>query len=40
MQGHYTSWDYQPHNDASRQYMRNHLDLNEVEAGRRFPRPD
>ena len=39
MQGQYTSWDYQPRVDASRQYMRNHLDLNEVEATRRFPRP-
>ncbi|MEK0084154.1 choline-sulfatase [Benzoatithermus flavus] len=39
MTGQYTSWDYQPHTDASRQYMRNHLDLNEVEAGRRFPPP-
>jgi choline-sulfatase len=39
MQGQYTSWDYQPRSDASRQYMRNHLDLNEVEAARRFPRP-
>ena len=37
MQGQHTSWDYQPRNDASRQYMRNHLDLNEVEAARRFP---
>ena len=39
MQGQYTSWDFQPRNDASRQYMRNHLDLNEVEAARRFPKP-
>jgi choline-sulfatase len=39
MQGQYTSWDYQPRSDASRQYMRNHLDLNEVEAARRFPKP-
>jgi choline-sulfatase len=39
MQGQYTSWDYQPRSDASRQYMRNHLDLNEVEATRRFPKP-
>ncbi len=34
-QGRYTSWDYQPTTDASNQYMRNHLDLNEVEASRR-----
>ncbi len=39
MTGQHASWDYQPHTDASRQYMRNHLDLNEVEAGRRFPPP-
>jgi choline-sulfatase len=39
MAGAHTSWDYQPRTDASRQYMRNHLDLNEVEAGRRFPPP-
>lgn len=35
-QGAYTGWDYQPHTDASEQYMRNHLDLNEVESGRRL----
>jgi choline-sulfatase len=39
MRGHHTGWDYQPRVDASRQYMRNHLDLNDVEAARRFPRP-
>ncbi|MFO1040088.1 MAG: choline-sulfatase [Geminicoccaceae bacterium] len=39
MMGRHTSWDYQPHTDASRQYMRNHLDLNELEASRRFPPP-
>jgi choline-sulfatase len=39
MAGKHTSWDYQPHTDASRQYMRNHLDLNDVEAGRRYPPP-
>ncbi len=38
MQGHHASWDYQPRRDASRQYMRNHLDLNEVEAAKRFPK--
>lgn len=35
-QGAYTGWDYQPHTDASEQYMRNHLDLNDVESGRRL----
>lgn len=34
-QGRYRSWDYQPHVDATNQYMRNHLDLNDVEASRR-----
>ena len=34
-QGRYRSWDFQPSTDAAEQYMRNHLDLNEVEAGRR-----
>ena len=41
MKGQHTSWDFQPRTDASRQYMRNQLDLNEVEAARRFPsRPE
>jgi choline-sulfatase len=34
--GRHTSWDYQPIEDASGQYMRNHLDLNAVEASRRL----
>ena len=33
--GRYCGWDYQPTSDASEQFMRNHLDLNEVELGRR-----
>ena len=37
MKGRYSAWDFQPTNDATNQYMRNHLDLNEVEAGRRAP---
>ena len=37
-QGRYTSWDFQPFTDASQRFMRNHLDLNEVESSRRFPR--
>lgn len=36
-QGTWRPWDFQPFTDASRQYMRNHLDLNELEAGRRWP---
>ena len=34
-QGRFHAWDFQPTTDASAQYMRNHLDLNEVESGRR-----
>ncbi len=34
--GRSTPWDHQPRVDASQQYMRNHLDLNDVEAGRRI----
>ena len=34
-QGRFRAWDYQPAIDATEQYMRNHLDLNEVESGRR-----
>ncbi|MCP4422421.1 MAG: sulfatase-like hydrolase/transferase, partial [Chloroflexi bacterium] len=28
MNGRHTPWDFQPHQDASQRYMRNHLDLN------------
>lgn len=39
--GRYTPWDHQPVQDASQRFMRNHLDLNEVEAGSRVSvRPD
>jgi choline-sulfatase len=34
-QGRFSAWDFQPTTDASNQYMRNHLDLNDVESGRR-----
>jgi choline-sulfatase len=34
--GRHTSWDHQPFDDATGQYMRNHLDLNAVEASRRL----
>ncbi|MDJ0769386.1 MAG: choline-sulfatase [Ilumatobacter sp.] len=34
--GRYRSWDHQPTVDAGQQYMRNHLDLNDVESGRRY----
>jgi choline-sulfatase len=36
MQGRHTSWDHQPHEDASRQYMRNHLLLDDLEQSRRL----
>ena len=31
-------WDFQPFADASRQFVRNHLDLDDIEAAARFPR--
>lgn len=37
--GRFTPWDFQPHRDASQRYMRNHLDLNELEKTSRFPPP-
>jgi choline-sulfatase len=37
MAGQHTAWDFQPHRDASKQYMRNHLDLNDLERRARFP---
>lgn len=39
MQGRHTPWDFQPYRDASKQYMRNHLDLNDLERTARFPTP-
>ncbi|MBN2739574.1 MAG: choline-sulfatase, partial [Rhodobacteraceae bacterium] len=35
--GHYP-WDYQPLKKASEAYMRNHMDLNDLENRKRFPR--
>jgi choline-sulfatase len=32
----YHPWDFQPTTEAAGQYMRNHLDLNDVESGRRI----
>ena len=32
------TWDYQPVRDASREYVRGHMDLEELEATARFPR--
>ena len=34
------AWDYQPVQDASRRYIRNHLDLGVLEARARFPAPN
>jgi choline-sulfatase len=39
MTGRHTPWDYEPRQDAANRFMRNHLDLNEVEAKSRFPVP-
>lgn len=35
--GSYYPWDFQPLQKASERYMRNHMDLNELEAASRFP---
>ena len=36
--GAYFPWDYQPLQKASDRFMRNHMDLNEVEDRQRYPR--
>jgi choline-sulfatase len=36
-QGQRRSWDYQPWRDASQQYMRNTMKLDDLEARARFP---
>ncbi len=36
--GTFTPWDYTPPRDAAGEYMRNHLDLNDVERLARWPR--
>jgi choline-sulfatase len=36
--GRFTPWDYTPERDAGNEYMRNHLDLNDVERLARWPR--
>jgi choline-sulfatase len=35
-----TSWDFQPHWDASEQYIRSHMDLDSLERRARYPIPD
>jgi choline-sulfatase len=37
-EGRIQSWDWQPLNDASQRYMRNHIELDMLEAMARFPR--
>ena len=37
-QGGYYPWDYQPLQQASERFMRNHMDLNILEETKRFPR--
>jgi choline-sulfatase len=36
--GRFTPWDHTPRRDAGDEYMRNHLDLNDVERTARWPR--
>lgn len=38
--GGYYPWDYQPLQKASERYMRNHMDLNDLEESQRFPREE
>ncbi|WP_417686382.1 choline-sulfatase [Roseibium sp.] len=38
--GAYFPWDFQPLQQASERYMRNHMDLNVVEESQRYPRGD
>ena len=37
MKGRHSSWDHQPRIDASRSYMRNHLELDDLEYRSRLP---
>ncbi|MFK8029349.1 MAG: choline-sulfatase [Gammaproteobacteria bacterium] len=36
--GRFTSWDFQPVQNSRERFMRNHLDLNEVEVSNRYPK--
>jgi len=36
--GDYYPWDFQPLQKASERYMRNHMDLNDLEENKRYPR--
>ena len=35
--GRFTPWDHQPHKDASKLYVRNDIDLGDLETMARFP---
>ena len=35
-----TPWDFQPFRDASQQYMRNHMELDDLERKARYPAPE
>jgi choline-sulfatase len=37
-EGKFSPWDYQPRINASERYMRNHLDLNDLENNNRYPK--
>ncbi len=39
-EGNYYPWDYQPLQQASERYMRNHKDLNVLEGDKRYPKYD
>lgn len=38
--GRFTPWDFQPYQDASRLYIRHHMDLDDLERRARFPGPE
>ena len=38
--GNFKPWDFQPMQNANERYMRNHLDLNVLEANARFPKQE
>jgi choline-sulfatase len=40
MTGQVTSWDFQPYQDASKLYIRHHMDLDDLERRARFPAPE
>ncbi|MGO4838980.1 hypothetical protein AB4144_42720, partial [Rhizobiaceae sp. 2RAB30] len=34
----YQPWEFEPRQNATERYMRNHMDLNQLEESKRFPR--